>query len=140
MKEFWDQRYAVSEYVYGIEPNSFVRKMTDNITPGRILLPGDGEGRNSVYAAMKGWDVDSFDYSPEAKKKALQLAEMNNVQINYQTLDIVDFKEQHDTYDAVAVVFLHISPELRAPFHEKLIKSLKRGGIFIAQYFFKKTN
>ena len=39
--------------------------------PGRILLAGEGEGRNAVYAASLGWEVYAFDFSMVAKKKAL---------------------------------------------------------------------
>ena len=63
MKEFWDSRYREKEYAYGIEPNEFFKEFIDNNNPGKILLPGEGEGRNAVYSASKGWQVDAFDYS-----------------------------------------------------------------------------
>jgi 2-polyprenyl-3-methyl-5-hydroxy-6-metoxy-1,4-benzoquinol methylase len=33
--------------------------------PGRALDIGMGQGRNSVFLALKGWDVTGFDISDE---------------------------------------------------------------------------
>ena len=70
---FWDERYSSKEYVYGVEPNQFFKQVLDKIPiPGKLLLPGEGEGRNAVYAAKMGWHVDAFDQSSEGKLKALK--------------------------------------------------------------------
>ena len=70
MKEFWDQRYAAAAYAYGESPNLWYKSRLELLTPGRILLPADGEGRNGVFAASLGWEVVSFDISEEGCKKA----------------------------------------------------------------------
>ena len=69
MKEFWNERYAAENYVYGTLPNTFFKYELSRLRPGKILLPAEGEGRNAVYAAEQGWDVYAFDYSHEAKRK-----------------------------------------------------------------------
>ena len=81
---FWDERYSSIEFVYGTEPNIFFKDELDKLNTGNILLPGEGEGRNAVYAAVKGWNVDAVDFSIIAKEKALNLAEENSVSINYE--------------------------------------------------------
>src|SRR5690625_7249446 len=68
-EEFWNERYAQDEYIYGEEPNEYLRKKLSILSPGKILFPADGEGRNSVYAALKGWDSEAFDISIEGKIK-----------------------------------------------------------------------
>ena len=45
------------------------------------LFLGEGEGRNAVYAAKLGWQVDAVDFSSSAKDKALKLAKENKVKI-----------------------------------------------------------
>ena len=55
MKEFWDSRYSAEEYVYGILPNEYFKsKLITDEKSGNILFPAEGEGRNAVYAALKG--------------------------------------------------------------------------------------
>lgn len=49
-----------SRIAYGTEPNAFFKAQLDQLTPGRLLLPAEGEGRNAVYAAKKGWEVAAF--------------------------------------------------------------------------------
>ncbi|HQZ76269.1 MAG TPA: hypothetical protein PLO70_17250, partial [Chitinophagaceae bacterium] len=92
MQQFWDQRYAENETVYGNEPNKFFRLFIDQHKPGTLLLPAEGEGRNAVYAASRGWQVDAFDFSQVAKEKALDFARGERVVINYELKNIADFK------------------------------------------------
>jgi hypothetical protein len=80
MKQMWDKRYTGEDYFYGIQPNNFFKDKINDFKPGKILLPAEGEGRKSVYAAGLGWDVSAFDYSTEARGKALRLSKENNVQ------------------------------------------------------------
>lgn len=49
--DFWDNRYSVNEYVYGEQPNSYLKKQLVTHPVGSILFVGEGEGRNGVYAA-----------------------------------------------------------------------------------------
>ena len=55
MKEFWNERYSQEAYAYGTEPNAFFKSRIDQLSPGKLLLPAEGEGRNAVYAATKGF-------------------------------------------------------------------------------------
>ena len=80
----WDDRYSNKEYAYGTEPNNFLKEQLQNLPIGSIFFPAEGEGRNAVYAAKLGWLATAFDISIEGKNKALQLAKINNVTINYQ--------------------------------------------------------
>ena len=73
MNEFWNERYGIQEYLYGTEPNVFLKQQLDNLTPGKILFLGEGEGRNSVYAASIDWLVDAYDSSSVGKEKAEKL-------------------------------------------------------------------
>jgi 2-polyprenyl-3-methyl-5-hydroxy-6-metoxy-1,4-benzoquinol methylase len=84
--KFWDERYSTTEFIYGSEPNSFFKSELEKLASGKILLLGEGEGRNAVYTALNGWTVDAVDFSLKAKEKALQLAEENKVHINYKKL------------------------------------------------------
>ncbi|WP_449397615.1 thiopurine S-methyltransferase [Chryseobacterium wanjuense] len=68
-KDFWNERYCNEEYIYGTLPNEYLKEKLKDLKPGRILFPAEGEGRNAVYAAAKGWESVAFDQSEEGKKK-----------------------------------------------------------------------
>jgi SAM-dependent methyltransferase len=137
MKSFWEERYSREEFAYGTLPNKFFKEQIDKIKPGKLLLIGEGEGRNAVYAAKLGWVVDALDFSEEAKKKALRLAEINNVFINYDVENLDNFVPQKDFYDAAGLIFIHLENQLRDKVHTKCIESLKPGGKIILEAFEK---
>lgn len=70
MKEHWDERYSAETYIYGTHPNAWFAAKIEGLTPGKLLLPAEGEGRNAVHAAVKGWEVTAFDQSVEGRKKS----------------------------------------------------------------------
>lgn len=72
--ERWNERYSTDEFAYGEEPNAYFKEQLDKLNAGAILFPAEGEGRNAVFAATRGWRVAAFDISTEGKKKALRLA------------------------------------------------------------------
>ncbi len=136
MKEFWDARYNSSEFIYGIKPNEFFKNNLNKIKKGKILLPGDGEGRNAVYAAKNGWDVTAFDYSVSAKKKALHLAEENQVKINYITSEASAFSN-NGKFDNISIIYFHLPPKARLEFHRKLKNLLNVEGKVVLECFSK---
>ena len=129
MKEFWDQRYSTKEYAYGKEPNSRFHSLINELQPGRILLPGEGEGRNAVYAARKGWEVHAVDQSAEGRCKALTLAEESGVVIRYDVGDLTTMALPEGPYDLISLIFVHLPPDVRPLVHQRLAGLLKAGGI-----------
>lgn len=135
MQNQWDERYARQEYIYGTEPNGFLKEKLTLLKPGRILFPGEGEGRNAVYAATLGWETDAFDQSIEARKKSLQLAKQKEVSVNYSIQSLGDWNPIPDQYDCIAFISLHMPPELRQQVHQAAIRALKPGGVLILEAF-----
>ncbi|MDA3953442.1 MAG: SAM-dependent methyltransferase [Bacteroidales bacterium] len=136
MKESWNSRYTTEEFIYGVKPNDFFKSFIENNPPGKILLPGDGEGRNAVYAAIHGWDVTAYDYSDSAKNKALSFAIENNVQINYLNSTVETFSSK-DKFDLISIIYLHLPPIIRHTFHAGLSKYLNPNGKILMECFSK---
>ena len=140
MKDFWNERYAASEYAYGVQPNAFFKEQLEQLpSQGKALFPAEGEGRNAVYAAQKGWDVTAFDISDEGQKKALALASEKNVTIHYNVVapGLPDLPK--DAYDLIVLIYAHFDPTLRVQLHEALLNSLRPGGTIILEAFHKEN-
>ncbi len=135
MKEIWNKRYSDENYVYGVEPNNFFREQLLKLTPGKILLPAEGEGRNAVFAAKNGWQVEAFDISEIAGEKAMNLAKDNNVIINYSIGELSSLAYLQGSFDAVGLIFAHVTAKLRSENHKKMITLLKKGGVVIIEGF-----
>ena len=80
--------------------------------------------------------MDAFDFSTVAQQKALLRAKQEKVKITYQIMNIEDFKALKQ-YDAVALIYAHLDPELRKKFHSEIAKSLQTAGYLIFEAFAK---
>lgn len=135
MSEFWNQKYATSDYLYGVEPNAFIKEQLQGLQPGNILFPAEGEGRNGVYAAQLGWNVVAFDASYEARKKALKLAASKDICLDFHLLDYQSATFEPNSFDAIGLVFTHLPPPLRSTMHQKYLRWLKPGGTLLLEAF-----
>lgn len=139
MESFWDQRFAEEGFAYGEEPNRYLREQLDRLEPGSLLLPAEGEGRNAVWAATRGWSVHAFDTSTVGRDKALAMARSRAVNIIYELRSVVDdLGEFEGRFDAVGLVFMHLPPEGRREAHRAVARSLRPGGTLILEAFSKK--
>lgn len=137
MNNFWDERYANNDSVYGAEPNQFFKEQLSILSAGNILLPAEGEGRNAVFAAKTGWKVTAFDTSKVGQENALKRAKQEGVNIDYKIQDAMEFDYPANSFDAIGLIYSHFPSKIRTAFHKKLINSLKIGGHIILEAFSK---
>lgn len=133
----WNERFSRTEFVYGELPNDYFKEQLDKLPAGKILLPAEGEGRNAVYAARRGWIVSAFDISREGKNKALQLAKKNNVTLDYQVGELQTLTYTPGQFDVIALIFAHFPAAIKSGMHKKLNTFLRKGGIVIFEAFSK---
>jgi hypothetical protein len=138
MQDFWDSRYSEDGYAYGSEPNVFFKEFIDSNPAGRGLFPAEGEGRNSIYAATKGWQVTAIDYSVTAKIKAELLAAKKDVHIDYVLSDLMAYEPPTEAFDCLFLFFVHFPEDFRQILHHNLLEGLKVGGKVVLEAFHKK--
>ncbi|MBX3043277.1 MAG: class I SAM-dependent methyltransferase [Candidatus Kapabacteria bacterium] len=134
MDNFWNNRYSESDFAYGKEPNEYFKSKIDSLEQGKVLLPAEGEGRNAVYAALKGWEATAFDMSKTGRQKALQLASESAVEIEYLISDASEFSTDNK-YDAIGFVFSHFGKVQNNKIYPKLANMVKFGGHLIFECF-----
>ena len=134
----WNERFSTDDYLFGEKPNQYLADKTPLLQRGKALCIADGEGRNSVWLASQGYDVDAFDFSPIAIAKAKQLAAKHQVAVNFHCSDWQSFDWQANQYDTIAGIFFQFAdPEARTEIFEKLNIALKPGGTLIIQGYGK---
>ena len=133
--ERWETRFSGEDYVFGTEPNAFLRRNAGLIEPGsRVLSIADGEGRNGVWLAGQGHRVTSQDFSPKAQAKARRLAEARGVTLEFELSDITRRDWDEGACDAVVGIFFQfLSPANRADVFRNIRRTVRPGGLILIE-------
>ncbi len=133
---FWDERFSGEAFKYGTRPNTFLAEQVHRLPPlARVLVPGDGEGRNSVWLAEQGFDVTAMDSSSVGLEKGAKLALERGVKVDAVQADLADWAPEDSQFDAVVLVYVHLPSSIRASAHQRLAKALRPGGWLILEGF-----
>jgi 2-polyprenyl-3-methyl-5-hydroxy-6-metoxy-1,4-benzoquinol methylase len=126
--------YASKKPGYATEPNALLVSMVEGRKPGRALDIGMGQGRNSVFLALKGWNVTGFDLSDEGIATARRNAERAGVKINAirGTEDAFDYGTEQ--WDLIVFVYEPF-PITTAAYVQRLHQSLRPGGCIVIEGF-----
>ena len=133
--DFWNKRYQTQDYLFGVEPNDFIRAVAPmpSTQNAKAFAPADGEGRNGVYLAKIGYDVTCVDVSNLAVDKANALADEHGVRINSHVGDIFTFPCPVDHYELVVISFMHFLPDDHLRFMDLMKTTLKPGGVLVME-------
>lgn len=130
----WDARYDQKELVWGAEPNRYVAQWARDLSPGVAVDLASGEGRNAVWLARQGWQVQSLDYSPVAVERSKKLAdeELDDSELARFSTFVSDVTEWsgHDI-DLVVVCYLHVDQETMRQVWRSAVNSLNKSGTVI---------
>ncbi|MCF6148595.1 MAG: class I SAM-dependent methyltransferase [Candidatus Kuenenia sp.] len=129
-KLFWDKRYRTEEYIFGKEPVAFLKEHISLLPKGKALDLATGEGRNAVFLAENGFEVDCCDVSEIAIEKAKNLAKQNNVRINAFVADLEVYKLPKNSYDVISCFYY-----LQRDIIPQIKDALKTGGMIIYETF-----
>ena len=121
----YEEFYRSQNYYWGITPNHLcyeILKLKPPIKPWRLLDIGCGEGKDAVFFARNGYQVDAFDITKTGLDKAEKLASFYNVQVNFFQADINSFRP-NTQYDIIfsSGVLHYLKPDLK----ERIIHNYK---------------
>jgi SAM-dependent methyltransferase len=135
-RQKWEERYGgTDDFIYGTEPNDFLRDAATGIPSGDVLCIADGEGRNGVYLATLGHRVTSVDLAQAGMKKAHKLAESRGVEIVTHAADLADFDFGESGWDMIVSIWAHTPPDVRRRIHAAVAGALRPGGHFILEAY-----
>jgi len=137
MNQFWDQMY--DKGTYGEDPNETLVENSSKITSGGAILSiGEGEGRNAVWLAKKGFRVKCVDISSVGLERLSSFAKKSGVEmlLTTEVADLSDFNFECDGgWDGIISIWCHLPSTLRRKVHASIVSSLKSRGVFIAEYY-----
>ena len=135
-REFWDGRYGEPGFSYGLAPNAYLASHRGRFAPGQTaIVPGDGEGRNSVWLAEQGLVVTAVDLSPVGLAKGERLAAGRGASVSFLCADLSAWEWPAAAFDVVAAIYLHFPPALRPRMHRAMAAALRPGGLLVVEAF-----
>jgi len=137
-QEFWNQKFDKKDFLYGKKPNEFLVSCINNFSKKeKILFLGEGEGRNAVYFATKGYEVSALDASDVGLSKLQEFAKEKGVEVQTSCLDLEHW-EVKKKFGGILASFLHLESPLREQVFAQIEEGLKSGGFFVGEFFSKK--
>lgn len=132
----WDSRYDQDEFLFGTEPNDFLREQVHRILAGgKVLCLGDGEGRNGVWLAEQGFSVTSVDLSQVGLDKTQRFAEQRGVTLETVYADLAEWPIEAEAWDGIVSIFCHMMPDERQEMHHRIVAGLRSNGVFIMEAY-----
>ena len=132
---FWNDRFGSEGYVYGEAPNSFLAEVTPHIPKGPVLCLAEGEGRNAVHLALRGYHVTAVDQSEVGLAKAHRLAKARGVEVRTVIRDLQNHHITPGAWAGITAIFAHLPPILRRKVHAEAVLGLQPGGVFILEAY-----
>lgn len=134
-RDFWNEKFANTEYAYGTEPNDFLVSAVTKLKRGATLSLAEGEGRNAVWLAQQGFTVSAIEQSQKGVAKTLRLALQRGVIVMAERGELETFHIQPNSWDLVVSIFAHTPQELRRKLHRQVVAGLKPGGVFVLEAY-----
>lgn len=138
----WNGKYKKEGFYWGIKPEAGLKEVLKYAQKGAALDIGAGEGRNSVFLAKNGFEVEAIDKDKKELEKCKKLAKKYKLltRIKTKVADVRRFRFARNKYSLVVAIasldFLKFSEIKKIV--SQIKKSLKKEGVFYLVVFSKK--
>jgi len=131
----WNKKYLERPYNYGLKPADFLKEKIEliksHLPEKAVALDiAAGEGRNAVYLAQEGMEVDAVDISEMGLAHADRLAKDRKVSITTITADLEEWKIPENKYDLIVNFFY-----LQRSLFPQIEAGLKKGGLLVFETY-----
>lgn len=132
----WHTRFQSEEYIYGTEPNVFLKEMQQKLElSGDGLAIAEGEGRNAVFLAEQGMNVTTWDFAESGLAKTEKLAKNKGVSVTTKLVDLNEANWIENQWDELVCIFGHFPSEVRKKVLEGVKTTVKPGGYFVTEVY-----
>lgn len=127
----WDERFRDGTYPTDPEPSPVLCRYLDACPEGRALDIATGTGRNAVFLATEGYQVDAIDQSREGLRIARENAREQGIadRTHWIQADIGSYEFPRATYDLITISFYRAVDRL-----PDITEALTPGGLLFVQH------
>ena len=138
-QQIFNKIYAASSPGFSVKPNGLLMSAVEGKKPGRALDVGMGQGRNSVFLAIRGWDVTGFDVSDQGLSIARKNAAAAGVQINAVQKSNSNFDYGTSQWDLIVITYEPF-PVTDQMYVRRVWNALRSGGLLVVESFASDKN
>jgi len=133
----WDERFRAGEYPTDPDPSPVLRRHVGSFPDGRALDVATGTGRNAVFLAEQGYDVDALDRSRVGLEVARGNAAERGVadRIEWIQADAAAYEFPASAYDVVTVSYYRVVDRL-----PDVVEALAPGGVVFVEHHLRSTD
>lgn len=127
---YWDAKYSTDDFIYTKTANRFIVEFCEPMAAGTAIDLAGGEGRNTVWLAERGWQVENVDISEVGLNKCVAFALERGVSDRVRTLCAsgTNFSSTLAPVDLGIVPYLQVPADLLAASLKNLVSQIKPGG------------
>ncbi|SEB59246.1 Thioredoxin reductase [Nocardioides exalbidus] len=128
----WEERYS-GDKVWSGKVNAQLAAEAADLTPGRALDVGCGEGGDVLWLAERGWEVTASDFAEAALARVSEHAEEAGVADRVETrrIDVRTFEPAGETWDLVTAHFVHLPDGGMVDVVRRLASAVAPGGTLL---------
>lgn len=134
-RAYWEDRYGQPGRAWSGRPNAALVAEAAQLTPGRALDVGSGEGGDALWLAARGWRVTGVDISQNALDKAAALArereDVDPARLTWQQADLTGWRPTRASFDLVTAHFMHLPLVDRERLFPALADAVAPGGTLL---------
>jgi SAM-dependent methyltransferase len=125
----WDEKYE-REGNPSKSPSLFLAEQISRLSRGKALDLAMGSGRNSIFLARNGYEVDAIDNSSVAVRKLQSFVKAQSLSITVTQADLTTCQIPDNTYDLI-INFNYLERSLIP----RIKKGLNRGGMLLFETY-----
>jgi SAM-dependent methyltransferase len=131
----WDARYSEHDGArWSGRPNGRLLAEAADLTPGRALDVGCGEGADAIWLARRGWTVTAIDISDVAVTRARKAAELAGADVEWVCGDALQTPFPAGSFDLVSMQYPALPKATGQAAVRALLGTVRPGGLLLAVY------
>jgi SAM-dependent methyltransferase len=131
----WDARYSERDRaMWSGRPNGRLVVDVADLTPGRALDVGCGEGADAIWLARRGWTVTAIDVSDVAVCRAREAAELAGAAVEWVCGDALRTPLPARSFDLLSLQYPALPKAAGEPAVQILLDTVRPGGLLLAVY------
>ncbi|MCL0098968.1 class I SAM-dependent methyltransferase [Dehalococcoidia bacterium] len=121
----WEEAYRSVKSLWELEPDHALREYATLVPDGTVLDLGVGEGRNALFFAEMGYEVEGVDISQTAVERCVERAKKANLKVKAEVRDLKEVDIPQGKYSLIIAAWvLNFFKKTEA---EEIIKRIRNG-------------